>query len=195
MVASIVIVCPYCHRLYYLSASFEKNCAARMKTDYFKFNARKSSFYLSTDKLNSEDWYFTWSLYSCTSVKGYKPWKWGVTARHYMFLSTKTVLVCYQQGSPGQDPASNRATQRPPDHCNETQNAVVWSCLLFSGLAKTILQGTVKGGRRQSRGRGGKTTGNGQAWSLASPRGQQKTGENGGNWLWNHLWCPNDPRG
>ena len=38
-----------------------------------------------------------------------------------------------------------------------------------SGLAKTILQGTVKGRRR--------------------------TGENGGNWLWNHLWCPNDPRG
>ena len=33
-----------------------------------------------------------------------------------------------------------------------------------SGLAKTILQGTVKRGRRQGRGRGGKTTsGNGQA--------------------------------
>ena len=33
-----------------------------------------------------------------------------------------------------------------------------------SGLAKTILQGTVKGGRRQGRERGGKTSGNnGQA--------------------------------
>ena len=45
---------------------------------------------------------------------------------------------------------------------------------LSSGLAKTILQGTVKGGRRQ--GRGGKTTsGNGQAWSSASLRGQSRT--------------------
>ena len=50
-----------------------------------------------------------------------------------------------------------------------------------SGLAKTILQGTVKGGRRQGRKeRGGKTTsGNGQALSSASPRGQWRTG---GKW-------------
>ena len=32
------------------------------------------------------------------------------------------------------------------------QTALVWSCFLSSGLAKTILQGgTVKGGRRQGR--------------------------------------------
>ena len=44
-----------------------------------------------------------------------------------------------------------------------------------SGLAKTILQGTVKGGRRQGRQR--KTTsGNGQAWSSASARGQWRQG-------------------
>ena len=54
-----------------------------------------------------------------------------------------------------------------------------------SGLAKTILRGTVKGRRRQGRqGRDGKTTsGNGQAWSSPSPRGKWRTGENGGNWL------------
>ena len=48
-----------------------------------------------------------------------------------------------------------------------------------SGLAKTILRGTVKGGRRHAdRGRGGKTTsGNGQAWSTACPRGQWRTGK------------------
>ena len=65
-----------------------------------------------------------------------------------------------------------------------------------SGLAKTILQGTVKGGGRQGRQRrGGKTTSrHGQAWSSPSPRGQWRTGKNGGNWLRNHLWCPNDPR-
>ena len=45
---------------------------------------------------------------------------------------------------------------------------------LSSGLAKTILQGTVKGGRRQGRQRKRweTTSGNGQGWSSASPRGQ-----------------------
>ena len=43
-----------------------------------------------------------------------------------------------------------------------------------SCLAKTILQGTVKGEEdKADKGRGGKTTsGNGQAWTLSSPRGQ-----------------------
>ena len=65
-----------------------------------------------------------------------------------------------------------------------------------SGLAKPILKGTVKGGRRQGRqGRGGKTTsGNGQAWSLASPRGQWRM-EKWRKLVVKHLWCPNDPRG
>ena len=49
---------------------------------------------------------------------------------------------------------------------------------------------------KADRGRGGKTTsGNGQAWSLPSPRGQWRTGKNGGNWLWNHLCCPNNRSG
>ena len=66
-----------------------------------------------------------------------------------------------------------------------------------SGLAKTILQGTVKRGRRQGGQRkSGKTTlGNRQAWSSASPRRRWRTGKNGENWLQNHLWWPNDPRG
>ena len=46
------------------------------------------------------------------------------------------------------------------------------------------------------RGRSGKTTsGNGQARSSPSSRRQCRTGENGGNWLQNHLWCPINPRG
>ena len=45
-------------------------------------------------------------------------------------------------------------------------------------------------------GRGGKkTSGNGQDWSLPSPRGQWRKGKNGQNWLQNHLWCPDDPPG
>ena len=38
---------------------------------------------------------------------------------------------CYQRGGPCQDTAGNWTTQRPPDHCKETQTAVVWLCLLF----------------------------------------------------------------
>ena len=46
---------------------------------------------------------------------------------------------------------------------------------------------------KADRGRGGKiTSGIGQAWSSAGPTGQWRTGENGENWLWNHLWCPSD---
>ena len=33
------------------------------------------------------------------------------------------------------------------------------------------------------------------AWSSTSPRRQWRAGKNGENWLQNHLWCPNDPRG
>ena len=44
-----------------------------------------------------------------------------------------------------------------------------------SGLAKTILQGVED---KADSGRGGKTTsGNGQAWSSPSPRGQWRTGK------------------
>ena len=68
---------------------------------------------------------------------------------------------------------------------------------LSSGLAKSILQGTVKGGRRQGRQRKRwkDNIGNGQVWSSPSPRGQWRTGKNGGNWLRSHLRCPNDPCG
>ena len=42
---------------------------------------------------------------------------------------------------------------------------------------------------------GAKTTSrNEPAWSSSGPRGQWRTEKNGGNWLWSHLWCPNDPR-
>ena len=46
---------------------------------------------------------------------------------------------CYQRGSPCQGPVGNRTTRRPPDHRKETHGHVSRS----SGLAKTILQGTV----------------------------------------------------
>ena len=39
------------------------------------------------------------------------------------------------------------------------------------------------------------TSGNGQAQSSKSPRGQWRIRKNGGNWVWNHLWRPNNPWG
>ena len=44
-----------------------------------------------------------------------------------------------------------QAVTRRPDHCKEAQTIVVWTCLPFIRSGKTILQGTVKGGRRQGR--------------------------------------------
>ena len=97
---------------------------------------------------------------------------------------------CYQWGGPCKDPAGNQTTGWP-HHRKVTKPAVIMdryvSC--STGLAKTILHGT-------DRRRCGKiTSGNGQAWSSPSPRGQWRTEINGRNWLWSNLWCPNDPHG
>ena len=65
-----------------------------------------------------------------------------------------------------------------------------------SGLAKTILQGTEKGGRRQGRQRK-RWEDNIREWTgLESAKSQRavENRENGGNWLHNHLWCHNVPR-
>ena len=66
-----------------------------------------------------------------------------------------------------------------------------------SGLAKTILQGTVKRKRTQGRQRK-RWEENIREWTglefAKSQRAVEKR-ENGENWLQNHLWCPNDPLG
>ena len=67
-----------------------------------------------------------------------------------------------------------------------------------SCLAKSILQGTVKGGRRQGRQRK-RWEDNIREWTGLkfgkSQRAVEKRKKNGENWLQNHLWCPNDPYG
>ena len=67
-----------------------------------------------------------------------------------------------------------------------------------SGLAKTILQGTVKGGRRQGR-QGKRWEDNIREWTglefAKSQRAVENGEKNGGKWLRNHPWCPNDPHG
>ena len=66
-----------------------------------------------------------------------------------------------------------------------------------SGLAKTILLGTVKGGSSQGRQRK-RWEDNIREWTgleFAKSKKAVENRENWGNWLRNHLWCPNDPRG
>ena len=66
-----------------------------------------------------------------------------------------------------------------------------------SGLAKTVLQGTMKGGRRQGRQRK-RWEDYMREWTGLEFVKSQRAVENRGkwrNWFRNHLWCPNDPRG
>ena len=72
---------------------------------------------------------------------------WGATERYYA-SHTKTMLPTKTSVRRSR---CNRTTGRPLDHRKEMQTAVIWSCVLFKGLAKIILQGTVKGRRRQGR--------------------------------------------
>ena len=66
-----------------------------------------------------------------------------------------------------------------------------------SGLAKTILQGTVKGERRQGRQKK-RLEDNIKEWTgleFGMSKRAVENRENGENWLQNQLWCPNDSRG
>ena len=104
---------------------------------------------------------------------------------------------CYQRGCPCQDPSGDRTTRRPPDHCKNTQTAVVWSCLPFIESGQNHLS------RHNERGKKTRQT---EEEVGRQPEGMDRPGvrqvpegsgerENGGKWLRNHLWCPNDPRG
>ena len=70
-----------------------------------------------------------------------------------------------------------------------------------SGLAKTILQGTVKEKRKKKekeadRRSGGKTIPkDGQEWTLPAQLGQLKTEQDGKRLLRIHVWCPTTFRG
>ena len=77
-----------------------------------------------------------------------------------------------------------------------------WNGHVFrsSGLAKTILQGTVKGGRRQDRQKK-RSEDNIREWTGLEVRqvpegsGERRKLEKTGCEVISHLWCPNDPRG
>ena len=95
---------------------------------------------------------------------------------------------CYQRRSLCQDPGDIRPHE---DLTIVKRHKLQWYCHVSrsSGLAKTILQGTVKGGRRQGRQR--------KRWedNIRERRGLEfgkskravENRENGENWLQNHL--------
>ena len=58
---------------------------------------------------------------------------------------------CYQRGSSCKDPAGNRTTRRPLTIVKRRKLQWYSHVSRSSGQTKTILQGTIKGGRRQGR--------------------------------------------
>ena len=126
------------------------------------------------------------------------------TLRHSFFLRYTSMVFTnliqrpwYQRGSPRQNPIGNWTTRRPPDDRKETQTAVVWSCFPFTRSGKNHLA------RHSERGEKTRQTEeemwrNIRKWTGLEFRKSQRTvenRENWENWLQNHLWCPNDPRG
>ena len=124
----------------------------------------------------------------------YKPWKWGATARYYT-SHTKTMLPT-RKSVPRSSRQSDHTKTSWPSWRDANCSGMVMS-LVRQVWPKPSCKAQWKGEENKAdKGRGVKTTpAKGQAWSSLSPRGQWRTGENGENWLQNHLWCPNDPRG
>ena len=129
-----------------------------------------------------------------SSTEEYKPWKWGATARYYA-SHTKTMFPARKYVPRSSRQSDHTMTswplQRDANCSGMDMSSVhqVWPNPFSKAQWKDEED---KADKR----RGGETTsGNGRAWSSASPRGQWRTEKNGENWLWNHLWCPNDPCG
>ena len=101
---------------------------------------------------------------------------------------------CCQRGSPCQDPAGNRTTRRPPD------TNFGGSCLPFirssqKHLARHSERGKKTRWTKEEVGRQHQGMDRPGVRQVPEGGGQWRTGKNGENWLRNHLWCPNDPRG
>ena len=104
---------------------------------------------------------------------------------------------CYQRGSLCQDPQAVKLHEGLLTIVKRCNCSGMVMSPVHQVWPKPSCEAQRKGGEdKADRGRGGKTTsGNGQAWSAAGPLRQWRTGENGENWLRNHLWCRNDPCG
>ena len=88
---------------------------------------------------------------------------------------------CYQRGSPCQDPAGNGPHEDLLTVVKRRKLQWHGHVSRSSGLAKTILQGTVKGGRRQGRQRK-RWEDNIREWTGLEFAKSQKAVENRGKW-------------
>ena len=103
---------------------------------------------------------------------------------------------CYQRGSPCQDPAGSWTTRRPPDHRKKTQTVVVWSCLPFIRTGQNHLaRHSERGKKTRQRKRWKDNIRDWTGLEFAKSQRAVVSWENRGNWLRNHLWCPNNLRG
>ena len=134
------------------------------------------------------------NIYQQSSKEEYKPWKWGVYGkiRHISlkdYVTNEEVRAKIQQAIGPHEDLLIIVKRRKLQWYGHVSRS--------SGLAKTILQSTVKGGRRQGRQKK-KWEDIIREWTglefTKSQRAVEKR-KNGGNWLLNHLWYPNDPRG
>ena len=121
-----------------------------------------------------------------------KPWNWGATARilripYKKHVTSEEVRAKIQQAiGPHEDLLTIVKRRKLRWYGHVSRSA--------SGLAKTILQGTVKGWRRQGRQRK-RWEDNIREWTGLEFGRSQRAMENRENWLRNHLWCPKNPRG
>ena len=120
-----------------------------------------------------------------------KSWKWGATARYYAF-QTKTMLPT-RKTVPSSSRQLDHTKTSWASHIDANCSGMVMPPVLQvwqKPSCKAQWKGEVdKADRRKC----GKTTSeNGHAWSSPSPMGQWRTEKYGGNWLWSHLWCPNE---
>ena len=127
-----------------------------------------------------------------SSKEEYKPWKWGATARYYA-SHTKTMLPTRKSMLRSSRQSDHTKTSWPSERGANCSGMVMFPVHQVSPKLSCKAQWK-RGEDKADTGRGGKTSGNRQAWSLPSPRGQWRKGKNGGNWLQNCLSCPNDPR-
>ena len=147
----------------------------------FSSSFSPSSSFSSSSSSSSFFFFYFFS----SSSSSFSSWFWGI------FFS----IIRFWH-APCHDPAGNRTTRRPPGHRKETQTAVVWSCLLFIRSGQNHLERPSKRGEKRQGRQRKRWEDNIREWTglgfAKSQRAVEKRKKNGGNWLRNHLWCPDD---
>ena len=102
--------------------------------------------------------------------------------------------ISYKDQTSQKDPSSHWRIWWAADPGQETVTEVVWPCI---GLAKTTLQGTVKGKRRRGRQKK-RWEDNIKGWTRMGFVGSTRAAESKARWkgiVANQLWCPTTSQG